>query len=486
MTETHESTLRPHVRRLIQAHAVFREDHDDPTFLTPAHLDTLQSEKLRRQLALLARTSPAYSPILSPLKDRLDGFTRDDLARLPLTTKDDIQKDPNAYRLSLDESDPYNRLWGLVHTTGTTTGTPTPFFDTGHDMFAYWQMLLRTCKIAGVTPDDVNVSLMPIPPVSHNAFISSRDACSALTAPYIAAFVGAGHPEFHVRRRTDYAISLIEKHKATVLWGIASYVRHLLVRAAELGADCSHVRIVWALGEPCPQVMRDDMKSNLQALGAGHVMINNGLGSTEMRGTMVECRELGGCHNPAPNLLLWETIDPETHEPVADGAQGALVLTHIDRRGTALLRYLTGDLATMTRELCPHCGRSGERMLPTLGSAYAVRIGEEVKFKGLLVRPIALVEALARCSGIGEYQVVFTKESRQDPFSLDRLVVRAEARDGDHPDREAREEEIKRQIYSVSEIRADVEWLDRAEIFDADATIKAKRFVDERPPLEGS
>jgi phenylacetate-CoA ligase len=266
------------------------------------------------------------------------------------------------------------------------------------------------------------------------------------------------------------------------LWGIASYVRHLIVRAVELGADCSHVRVVWALGEPCPQAMRDDMRANLRKLGAGEVMINNGLGSTEMRGTLVECRELGGCHNPAPNLLLWETVDPESLQPVPDGAQGALVLTHIDRRGTALLRYMTGDLATMTRERCEHCGRSGERMLPTLGSAYAVRVSEEVKFKGLLLRPIAVVEALAHCPGIGEYQVVFAKEIEDDPFSLDKLVVRVERTD-DHEGQREREEDIKRRVYAVSEIRADVVWLDPSEIFNADESVKARRFVDERPPL---
>ena len=474
-------SISPQVRDFVRRYSVYAEDVDDPTFLSSGEIDMLQQSKLRKQLALVAKTSPYYSNVLRQWSSKLESIDRTTLAGLPVTVKDDLQRDPDAFRLKLDSSDPYNLLWGLVHTTGTTTGKPTPFYDTGHDMFAYWLMLLRTCKIAGITPDDVNVSLMPIPPVSHNAFISSRDACSVLTGRYVAAFVGAKHPEYKVHRGTDYAVSLIEKNRGSVLWGIASYVRHVIARAVELGADFSSVRIVWALGEPCPSPMRDDIRAKLRSVGAhDDTFINNGLGMTEMRGTLVECCELGGCHNPSPDLFLWEVIDPDTHEPKADGEQGHLALTHLDRRGTALVRYMTGDLATMTRQPCPHCGRSGERMLPTIGSAYAVRVSEELKFKGLLIRPVALVDAVGHIAGIGEYQVVFTKEDPKDPFSLDRLVVRV-GNDGVAAGEHLRwEETIKLTIHGVSEMRAEVVWVSNRDIFDAEVSVKAKRFVDER------
>ena len=216
------------VRSFIESVDVYRDDRSDPTFLPPDEVDTLQGRLLRDQIVRLRQSSPYYSASLLDV-ELPNQVARRWLEQLPFTRKDDYQAAPERFRLHLEGANPYDRTWGLVHTTGTTTGEPTPFYDTGHDMLAYWQMLLRTCKIAGMTPDDVSVSVMPVPAMSHNAFISSRDACSVLNAPYVAAFVGTPHAEFPSHRRTDYALRLIERNQATVLWGIASYVRHLVL-----------------------------------------------------------------------------------------------------------------------------------------------------------------------------------------------------------------------------------------------------------------
>ena len=42
-----------------------------------------------------------------------------------------------------------------------------------------------------------------------------------------------------------------------------------------------------------------------------------------------------------------------------------LAITHLHRRGTVLLRYLVGDVVTLARAPCPHCGRDGERIVAT-------------------------------------------------------------------------------------------------------------------------
>ena len=462
----------------------YRQDTSDPTALSLDELDVLQVSALRSQLLRLQVQSPYYGPILEGVAvDSCNSRTW--LERLPLTTKDQYEADPELFRLVTVDTDPYNQLWGLVHTTGTTTGRPTPFYDTGYDMLAYWQMLLRTCKLAGMTVDDVSVSVMPVPAASHNAFLSSRDACSVLNAPYVAAFVGTPHPEFPVHRRTDYAIRLIERNRATVIWGLASYVRHLLTRAVELGADFSKVRLVWALGEACPRPMRDDIRMKLGLLGAeaNNVVVNNGLGFTEMRGTFVECRELGGCHNPSPDLFIWEVVDKDTGRQVADGELGSLALTHLNRRGTALLRYLTGDEVRMSRTPCEHCGRTGERMLPLYESVYAVRVSEWVKFKGVLLHPAPVTAALLQLRWLGEFQVVLTKSDLTDPLSLDKLLIRASEPSAQLASRGRLEAEIIAAVHAACEIRPSVEWRPTTEIFDPDRSVKARRFVDERPDL---
>jgi phenylacetate-coenzyme A ligase PaaK-like adenylate-forming protein len=392
---------------------------------------------------------------------------------------------PERFRLGRTGQDPYEELWGLVHTTGTTTGRPAPFYDTGYDMLAYWQMLLRVCKIAKMTSADMSVSVMPVPPMSHNAFLSSRDACTVLNAPYVAAFVGTPHLEFPIHRRTDYAIHLIEKNNATVIWGLASYVRHLLNRAVELGADFSAVQLVWALGEACPREMRDDIRLSLKALGADpkNVRINNGLGFTEMRGCFVECSELGGCHNPSPDLFVWEVIDKESGRQLPDGELGNLALTHINRRGTSLLRYLTGDEARITKERCKSCGRVGERVLPLHDSVYAVRSSEWVKFKGVLLHPAPIAGALLAIAELTEFQIVLAKTVPSDPLSLDKLVIRVSEPSNNLETRGRLLRRIREAVLAACEIRPEVEWAERSDIFDPDKSIKARRFIDVRPSL---
>ncbi|HMC70561.1 MAG TPA: hypothetical protein VKJ07_15500, partial [Mycobacteriales bacterium] len=58
-----------------------------------------------------------------------------------------------------------------------------------------------------------------------------------------------------------------------------------------------------------------------------------------------ECRQSAGATglHTYPDLDLAQVVDPETGEPVANGA-GELVLTSLGMRGSALLRWRTGDL----------------------------------------------------------------------------------------------------------------------------------------------
>ena len=46
----------------------------------------------------------------------------------------------------------------------------------------------------------------------------------------------------------------------------------------------------------------------------------------------------------AEDHFLWEVVDPETGEPVAEGEMGELVLTPLGKQGIPVLRYRTHDL----------------------------------------------------------------------------------------------------------------------------------------------
>jgi phenylacetate-CoA ligase len=76
-----------------------------------------------------------------------------------------------------------------------------------------------------------------------------------------------------------------------------------------------------------------------------------------------ECEEQDGMHLGARGFVHAELIDPETGaaREVFDGANGELVLTHLQQRAAPLLRFRTRDHVEVRTEPCG-CGRTGPRI----------------------------------------------------------------------------------------------------------------------------
>lgn len=438
----------------------------------------IQDQHFRHQIVLCFKAHPYYQELFTHLHLTPDDFkTLDDLHKLPVTTKQDYMKNPQAFRLNpLPEFLPQERiLWDVSYTTGTTSGVPTPFFNTTHDYFATLEQLKRLCAIVGILESDTVINLFPLTPVPHIGFLRTRDYAAVVGAATVNALTGTPYSAYPVHCRLDDAVRMVEQHKGTVLSGIVSYVRRVVMRAEELGADFSHVRRVSALGEPCPRGMRDDMRHRLVRLGANNseLVIGNALGFTEMQGSTGECVELGGGHNPAPDQFYFQVVDEQSHNPLPDGERGLFTVTHLDRRGTVLLRYVTGDLNAISNETCSYCGRQGPRVVTN-----TVRTAELVKLKGTLINPDFIKEAIATVEGIEEYQIVFTKEQLDDPYSGDKLLVRVASQPNE-------QERIKTQLIAkvaeAAEMRPTIEFVGMSDIFDPAKTLKSTRVVDVRP-----
>ncbi len=443
-----------------------------------AEIRVQQDQRFQHQIALCFKAHPYYQEVFARLHLTPDDFqTLDDLHKLPVTTKQDYMKNPQAFRLNpLPEFLPQERiLWDVSYTTGTTSGMPTPFFNTTHDYFATLEQLKRLCDIIGISEDDTVMNLFPLTPVPHIGFLRTRDYATVIGAAVVNALTGMPYPPYPVHRRLDDAVRMVERHKGTVLSGIVSYIRRVIMRAEELGADFSHVRLIVALGEPCPRGMRDDMRRRLLRLGSNDsaLVVGNALGFTEMQGSTGECVELGGGHNPGPDQFYFQVVNEQSHEPLPDGERGLFTVTHLDRRGTVLLRYITGDLNAISNETCPHCGRQGPRVITN-----TVRTAELVNLKGTLINPDIIKEAIATVEGIEEYQIVFTKERLDDSYSGEKLVVRVASQ----PDqRERVQAQLMAKVTEAAEMRPTIEFVGMSDIFDPAKTLKSVRVVDLRP-----
>lgn len=443
-----------------------------------ARLRDQQNRYLPHMMRLCATAHPYYRKVFKEHGLAPEDFeTVEDIAKLPLLRKQDYIGDPEMFRLNLDNvpdlAPEETTLADIIYTAGST-GRPTPFYDTVHDRFTRIHHSRRGALIAGIGPEDTVMNLFPLTSVPHAGFPNAMWGAMSAGAKLLTGLTGRSYPEIPIHNRMDHAIEMIEMGRATVLWGITTYVRRLVIRAQELGKDFSSVRLAMVMGEACPAEMREDVRLRLKELGCEEPMINNGYGFTEMQGPSIECVEFGGTHKPDPEQYYFEVIHPDAGSPVPDGEKGMLVVSHLNRRGTVLLRYVVGDMVALTHETCPHCGRWEPRFL---GSPY--RADGLTKVKGTLINPASLHDELAQLlhRGVAEWQVVITRENSQDRFSPDAVLIRLACAP---ENRERVTLEAKSLVKRAVEITPIVEFLPVDGFSEIARGYKFKRFVDER------
>ena len=133
-------------------------------------------------------------------------------------------------------------------------------------------------------------------------------------------------------------------------------------------------------GETLDTALRDRLTSLF-----GRVRSQTSLGNTI---AAVECRQGDGGHT-WEDLVHVEVRDPDTHELVADGEIGELIVTTLQERAMPLLRFRTEDLVRYTSQRCG-CGRTHGRIW-TLG-----RLGDGVSIAGKTVLPATLFPVVGR------------------------------------------------------------------------------------------
>jgi phenylacetate-CoA ligase len=466
------------VREFVGRVPVYARDLRNPLWMDAGELRSLQERNLTRQLELAAAFSPYYREIFKRHKIDVSKIrSLKDLERIPVTSKESYLENPLSFLLVVDPPDALDVTYDITYTSGTTTGAPAPFFNSAYDMFNISLQLRRAAEISWMTPDDTMLNLFPYGNLPHIGFYRTIHLASTVGMKLVNALVGRDAPGFTLHRTMDEALALAAKHRASVLSGTGHYERELVLRGETLGVDLRALRVILAMGDTVPQGMRDEIREHLPGDAAQEVFLNNGYGFTECQGTFVECCEFGGNHNPAPNLYHIEILDPETLRPVSDGELGLLAITHLDRRGTVLLRYTVGDLAAREGGICPHCGRSGCRLVVRVGSTYAVRADEVIRVGGKLVNPEAVKNQLAGVKGLVEYQLVVEKEDLENPFGPDLLTLRLSVAGRM---RQELEEEVVRKVRDATGIVPRIEFVQSPEIYDPTIKLKATRFLDKR------
>ena len=328
------------------------------------------------------------------------------------------------------------------HASGGTTGNPSPALYTWHDIFVCTPRLATMANWCGISLEHKCLNLFPAAP--HLAFFQVVFSQMLLGGSVFHTCGGSVMP-------TERQVQLAERAGFDYVVGIPSYLTYWLdtaIRMRERGEikKLHAIKFAVVAAEPMTPAYRDRLRGQFEAVGCPGVKIIEGYGMTELKGAFYECAEGGGIHL-SPENFYWEVLDPDTHEPVPYAQPGVLTFSHIGYRGTVFIRYFTGDLIKgLLWDTCPHCGRTGPRLLTPMCRA----VKDFTKIKGSRVNLLDLQTAIRGTPGVEAFHVIITKENPGDPFSRDWVRVHVAPR-GD-ADRNTLDQTLRKNVKLTCEI----------------------------------
>jgi len=366
----------------------------------------------------------------------------EDLARLPLTTKQELR-------------DAYPFGWTCVpisevvriHASSGTTGRRTVATYTAQDLADWADMFGRCYKYAGVTHND-RVQVTPGYGLwtAGIGFQAGAERLGAMTVP-----TGPGNLELQFEMLLDL--------QSTVLCATSSFGL-LIAEEAHRGALVD--RLALRVGIFGSERWGDAMRRRIEELLGIETFDIYGLTELYGPGTGIDCSQHEGIHY-WDDYYVVEVIDPATGVVLPPGAEGELVLTTLRKQAQPLLRYRTHDMSRLIPEPC-RCGSPYPRIARIKG-----RSDDMFKVRGVPVYPAQIDTVLSRIGGLGsEYQVVLSREGGRDRF-----LVRVEAED-----KQGVVERVSEALRAGLSVRPDVEVLPLGTLPRTER--KTKRVLDER------
>lgn len=266
--------------------------------------------------------------------------------------------------------------------------SPGPIFDPEGRASDWWGSA-RALHAAGVQRGDVVLNTFSYH-LTPAAFIFEAGA-EAIGCPVIPA--GPGN--------TADQLLAIAHYRPRVYVGVPDFLKILLDKADEAGADRSSLQVGMVTGAALPESLRAELA------GRG-VAVRQCYGTADLG---IIAYEDGGPGMVLNEGLVVEIVRPGTGEPVADGEVGEIVVTRLDD-DYPLLRFATGDMSAILTDAAPG-PRTGRRIKGWMG-----RADQAAKVKGMFVRPEQIAAIGRAIPGCHRLRLEITRAGEQDRMHL--------------------------------------------------------------------
>ncbi len=354
----------------------------------PAEREAALMAALPAQIAHAQSRSTAMGEILAGVQAAAI-TSRAALARLPVTRKSELLARQQAVRAA--GGDACGGFAAVLRGAAMRRvyASPGPIYEpegVGRD---YWRTA-RALYAAGFRAGDL----------AHNAF-SYHMTPGAFIVESGAHAVGctvfpAGTGQ------TEQQLQAIADLRPAGYLGTPSFLRILLEKAHEAGADTRSLTKAMVSGEACPPSLRDWFGERGVAAYQTYATADVGLIAYESAAREGLVLDEG---------VIVEIVRPGTGDPVPDGEVGEVVVTVLNA-DYPLVRFGTGDLSAVLAGTCP-TGRTNTRIKGWMG-----RADQTTKVRGMFVHAGQVAQVLRRFPELTRARLVVTGEMANDQMRL--------------------------------------------------------------------
>ena len=383
---------------------------------SPEQREAEQMAALAKQVAHAQAHSAAFAEILKGV-DAAAVTSRAALAQLPVTRKGALLERQRAQVAR----DPFGGFSALVRGPGMTRlyASPGPIYEPEGATRDYWRTG-RALYAAGFRAGELVHNAFSYH-MTPGAFILESGAHAVGCTVFPA---GTG--------QTEQQLQAMAELRPQAYTGTPSFLRILIEKAAETGADIGSLKKAVVGGEACPPSLTTWFAERGVAVYQTYATADLGLVAYETaarQGLVVE------------EQVIVEIVRPGTGDPLAEGEVGELVVTSLNP-AYPLIRFGTGDLSAVLPGTCP-TGRTAPRIKGWMG-----RADQTTKVRGMFVHPSQVADIARRFPQIRKARLVVSGE-----MANDRMCLRVESAEAGEPLREL----IAAAVRDVTKLRSEVE-----------------------------
>jgi phenylacetate-CoA ligase len=348
-----------------------------------------QTRRLQVLVRHASRRVPYYRRLFERAGLRPDDIrSLDDLSRIPITSRADMQRLPPGDALA--EGAKPEKL--ILHSTSGTSGEPLRILRTHIEENLLKAIRLREQFAFGLRLADRRASVG----LAHRPEGLERVSGGK---PFYSQFGLLRHEWIHCLLPADEILARLRAVEPDVLGGYGGSVAWIAGSMTEEDRARIRPRMVFTGGETLTPQMRQQI---LQGFGAPFF---DSYASHEHSLLASECPRGGRYHASEWNVILEVLRDGR---PVGPGEEGEVVATALHSYTMPFIRYRLNDLVTLGETPCS-CGAPVSTLIRILGRT----IEQFVLPDGKLIHPYALVlPLLAEAPWLRRYQIVQDRADR--------------------------------------------------------------------------